>query len=52
MHVISRKKLGEFWAGEPRAEPTLAAWFHLAERATWENFAAVKTTFSKADRVN
>ena len=52
MHVISRKKLREFWALESRAEPPLNAWFHLVEKATWENFAAIKATFQSVDRVN
>jgi mRNA interferase HigB len=52
MHVISRKKLREFWASEPRAEPPLIAWFHLTEMASWKNFAEVKATFNSADRVN
>jgi mRNA interferase HigB len=52
MHVISRKKLREFWADDPRAEPPLSAWFRFVEKVIWRSFAEVKATFNTTDRVN
>ena len=53
MHVISRKKLREFWENPKYAnsEIVLSAWHHVVEDATWENFADVRKTYSSADQV-
>ncbi len=51
MHVISKKKLRQFWAMHPDAEEPLLSWFQTARREHWRNFAEVKVCFSKADRV-
>lgn len=51
MHVISKKKLREFWARYPKAKSPLEAWYQIARRAEWESFADVRKTFSTADSV-
>jgi mRNA interferase HigB len=51
MHVISRKKLREFWELYPKARTPLDAWYQVAKRAKWENFAEVRRTFNSADVV-
>lgn len=55
MHVISRARLRAFWesrrADAAIAERDLAAWFKLARRAEWPNFAALRQTFGSADQV-
>jgi mRNA interferase HigB len=51
MHVISRKKLREFWELYPKARTPLDAWYQVAKRAKWENFAEVRQTFNSADVV-
>jgi mRNA interferase HigB len=51
MHVISKKKLREFWELYPRARPPLEAWYQVAKPARWENLADVRKTFPTADRV-
>jgi len=51
MHVISKKKLREFWEQWPKAETPLRAWYRVAEHATWETFAHVRETYSDADQV-
>lgn len=51
MHVISKKKLREFWEEHPRAKSSLEAWYQVAKNAVWENFADVRKTFSTADQV-
>ena len=51
MHIISKKKLREFWDRHPRAKVALESWFQVAKRAEWDNFADVRRTFNTADRV-
>ncbi len=51
MHVISKKKLREFWETWPEAEKPLRAWYRVAEQSTWEKYADVKQTYSRADQV-
>jgi len=52
MHVISRKKLREFWAKHKDAEQALKAWFHEAVCASWENSAAIKARYVSASIVS
>ncbi|MCX7424408.1 MAG: type II toxin-antitoxin system HigB family toxin [Planctomycetia bacterium] len=51
MHVISKKKLREFWEDHPEAEEPLRAWYRIVEKAAWESFADVRATFPSADLV-
>ena len=51
MHIISTKKLREFWTAHPAAESPLRAWIKVVEDAEWENFADVRAVYSRADQV-
>jgi len=51
MHIISKKKLRDFWDRYPRAKSALDAWYQIAKKARWENFADVRAAFNAADRV-
>jgi mRNA interferase HigB len=51
LHVISRKKLREFWAEHPDAEMPLSAWFKAASHAEWRNFSDVRNYHRAADYV-
>jgi len=51
MHVISLKKLREFWARWPEAEHPLRAWHRVAEHATWATFSDLRQTYPHADQV-
>jgi mRNA interferase HigB len=51
MHVISEKKLREFWQQWPEAETPLRAWHRLTEHAAWECFADVREVYPHADQV-
>ena len=51
MHIISKKKLREFWVEHPRAKSPLEAWYQVAKHAEWESFADVRKTFNTADAV-
>jgi mRNA interferase HigB len=52
MHVISIKKLREFWADHADAEEALKAWFHEAEVASWGNSAELKDKYRTASIIN
>lgn len=49
MHVISKKRLREFWAKYPDAELPLDNWHRVAKKAMWQSIAEVKTVFPHAD---
>ncbi len=51
MHVISEKKLREFWEKWPRAKEPLRAWHRVAEHAAWESFADIRRVYPAADQV-
>jgi mRNA interferase HigB len=51
MHVISKKKLREFWEKWPAAKEPLRAWHRVAERAAWQSFADVRKVYPSADQV-
>jgi len=51
MHVISRKRLKDFWDLHPQAEVPLRAWYRVAKTATWASFDEIRETFSSADQV-
>ena len=48
MHVISRKKLVEFWSLHPDAEEPLAEWFRVADAVMWSKWSDVQRTYPKA----
>jgi len=51
MHIISKKKLREFWDIHPKAKAPLEAWYQVALAEEWESFADVRKTFNTADQV-
>jgi mRNA interferase HigB len=51
LHVISKKKLREFWEQHQDAEALLNNWYRAATRATWQSIADVKAVFPHADAV-
>ncbi len=51
MRVIAMRALREFWARHPDAEPTLAAWYHDAARATWTSLVDVRQRYATASIV-
>ena len=50
MHVISRKRLREFWTAHPRARQPLDDWYRLTRQAEWKSFDDVRALFATADR--
>jgi len=51
MHVISRKRLREFWAKHRGAESPPRAWYKLATSSQWKSFADIRADCPRADRV-
>ena len=51
MHVISKKKLKEFWEKHPESKTPLEAWFKIARASRFRTFHDLKWTFPKADKV-
>ena len=51
MHVISKKKLREFWDQYPDSEMPLDSWYRISKKATWQSVAETKTVFPHADAV-
>lgn len=51
MHIISMRRLREFWTTHPRAECPLRAWYTQVEQAHWQSLADVKRAFPAVDLV-
>jgi len=51
MHLVSRKRLREFWKIEKEAESPLDNWYRTAKRARWKNIAEVREIYPHADLV-
>jgi len=51
MHIISHKRLKEFWHKHPNAEAALQMWYTRTKLARWQNLAELKRTFPSTDPV-
>jgi mRNA interferase HigB len=51
VHIISKKKLRDFWALHSDAKAPLLAWFKIVKSVSWEKFADVREVYAKADQV-
>jgi mRNA interferase HigB len=51
MHVISKKKLREFWEKHAKSRSPLEAWYQVAKQAEWHNFAELRHAFKSAEAV-
>ncbi|MBK1988419.1 type II toxin-antitoxin system HigB family toxin [Sphaerospermopsis aphanizomenoides BCCUSP55] len=51
MHIISKKRLKEFWEQHPKAEPNLQTWYRIVSKAKWENFVELRQVLPSADLV-
>ena len=51
MHVISKKKLRDFWVRHATCRSALQSWFTIMHRSTYETLNHRKATFPSADRV-
>ena len=46
MHVISFKKLREFFEKDPNSRVALQDWYKRVSKADWDDFSDVKKTFN------
>ena len=51
MHIITKKRLQEFWLKYSQAKEPLLSWYKIVKKANWENPAETKADFSHADLV-
>lgn len=51
MHVISKKKLKDFWEERADSKSALEAWFKIMQGTRYETWGELRTTFPKADKV-
>jgi mRNA interferase HigB len=51
MHIISFRKLREFFEKDPNSKVALQDWHKSASKADWDNFADIKKTFNSVDSV-
>ena len=49
MHVVSLKKLREFWQRHAASEQALRAWYREACKASWKSFSDIKASHRSAD---
>lgn len=48
VHVISRKKLSDYWFRVPETEQSLKAWFAEAKSASWKTPQDIKEKYRSA----
>jgi mRNA interferase HigB len=51
MHIITHKRLREFWIIHPNSETSLRNWIQITKKANWENLADVRNDLPHTDIV-
>jgi mRNA interferase HigB len=51
MHIISFKRLKDYFKKETNAQTAMEEWHKIAKKADWEKFTDVKNTFNSVDNV-
>ena len=51
MHVITLRRLREFWTTHPDAEGPLRSWYRVVKQAHWQHVPDVRTLYGSADQV-
>ena len=51
MHIISFRKLREYFEKDPNSRVALQDWYKRASKAEWDEFSDVKKTFNSVDYV-
>lgn len=52
MHIITRRRLVDFWIVHPEARVPLRHWFAIVRKTDYASFAALRRTFPSADHVD
>jgi len=50
MHLITKKRLKNFYEKEKQAEQPLLAWYRIVRNSNFGNFAELRKTFPSADQ--
>ncbi|WP_347269496.1 hypothetical protein [Trichocoleus sp. FACHB-90] len=45
MHIITYKRLNEFWEKHPNSQTSLQLWYDRTKAAQWENFVDLREIF-------
>lgn len=51
MHILTKRRLQEFWAKHPHSEKPLRSWHHICERSRFSNFSDLRHAFDAVDKV-
>ncbi len=51
MHVISKKRLKDFWEQHSDSRKPLEGWFKIVRSTRYRTFQELRTTFPKADKI-
>jgi mRNA interferase HigB len=51
MHIISFRKLREFFEKDQNSKVALQDWYKKATKSEWEDFSDIKKTFNSVDSV-
>lgn len=51
MHVISFKRIREFFSAHRDSESSLSGWYRTVRKANWQNLSELKQTYPSADLV-
>ena len=51
MHVISKKKLSDFWQKHTESQRPLVAWFKFVRQSRYKTFHELRTTFPTVDKI-
>lgn len=51
MHVISFKRIREFFSTHRDSESSLSAWYQTVKKANWQTLSELKQTYPSADLV-
>ena len=51
MHIITQKRLKEFWQKHPDSENSLRNCYNLTIKSNWDNFSQLRQVFPSADLV-
>ena len=51
MHIITQKRLKEFWLKYPDSESNLRIWYNRTRASNWNNLTELRKVFPSADPV-
>ena len=49
MHIISKRRLREFWGENPESKNPLLNWYQIVNRVDWQDFSDIRETYRSTD---